>query len=101
MVQSIKHLTLDLSSGLDLRVRRLSPALGSKPPYQEKELPLLGLCTIFPLNKIPSTDQSYIKLPKHESQLHVTKPQPPFSNLTSCYPPYTLPKLQSHNALGE
>lgn len=29
MVQSVEHLTLDLSSGLELRVMSLSPVLGS------------------------------------------------------------------------
>ena len=31
VAQSVKHLTLDLSSGLDLRARSLSPVLGSTP----------------------------------------------------------------------
>ena len=31
VAQSVKHLTLDLSSGLDLRVVSSSPMLGMKP----------------------------------------------------------------------
>ena len=40
MAQSVKRLTLDLSSGLDLRVMSSSPALGSRlgvEPTEEEE----------------------------------------------------------------
>ena len=42
VAQSVKHLTLDLSSGLDLRVLSSSPTLGSmlgvEPTFKKKKL---------------------------------------------------------------
>ena len=40
MAQSVKHLSLDFSSGHDLSVLRRSPALGSALAMEPKSLPL-------------------------------------------------------------
>ena len=46
MAQSVKHPTLDLSSGLDLRVVSSSPALGSmmgvKPTFKKRKEKKIG-----------------------------------------------------------